>query len=259
MNDSVQNIQDSTIVSADSVAVDTSLRIVAVPDFFTDNKWSESLLLNMERAEAIKQPHDWLILAVLGLLIYLVIIKLITGIKFEDFFSGLLKIQSIDEVGFENKSRVSAYVLAPISLFVYGFYSFFILNELFLNFSLDYLFLIFIGILFLLFFIKFVIEKSISLIFNTQKIFKLYFIDHLYILGISSLIQLPLIIFYFYSEYQIFLWIAFTIMILFWLYRLLRGMTIGLMQTRFSRLYIILYLCSLEILPLIIVIKILDL
>ncbi len=259
MNDSIQNIHDSIIVTTEGIVADTTTSIVALPSFFTENKWDKTLLSNIELAESINPTNDWLILTVLGLLVYLIIMKFITGIKFGEFFSGLLKIQSIDEVGFENKSRVSAYVLAPISLFVYGFYCFFILNNSYLQLSLDYLFLIFISIIFLLFFIKFLIEKTISIVFNTQKTFKLYFIDHLYILGISSLIQLPLIIFYFYSGYQIFLWAAFIVLILFWLYRLLRGITIGLMQTRFSRLYIFLYLCSLEILPLIIVVKIINL
>lgn len=198
---------------------------------------------------------NWFALTILGLVIYLLLTRLLFSFNMSEIMKGLGKIQSLDVISFDKESRLTGYFLSPLSVFTYSFYLYFVINPLYLHLNLDYLFIIFsIGII-LLFLIKILVEKIVSVIFNTQNLFHQYFSDHLFILGLSSLIQVPLIIIFVYSNIDLFLWISIGILLLLWVFRLFRGLIIGIKQTTFSKSFIILYLCSLEILPLIIAYK----
>jgi len=168
---------------------------------------------------------------------------------------GLFKIHGLDNVGFEKQTQFTGYLLAPLALFVYTFYLYFLLNSEFLSLQLDHLYAVFAVFAILIFTVKYLFEKIISIIFGAQKNFNVYFADHLFMLGVSSFIQTPLLVFYFYSKVDFFLWVSLSVLIFLWLFRLLRGFVIGFNQTTFYKSYIFLYLCSLEILPVIVAYK----
>ncbi len=200
---------------------------------------------------SVQETHstDWLSLTFVGIIVYLIIVRFLFNFNFSEAFKGLFKIESLDQVSFEKLTQNTGNVLAPVSSVVYAYYVYFFLNPDYLKLDLDYLFLVFAFIISILFVFKIFIEKTLSLIFNSAKAFKSYFSDHLYMIGVSGLFQLPFIVIYVYSQMIIFLWISIGILVLFWLFRLFRGVIIGYNQSQFSKSYIFLYLCSLEILP----------
>jgi len=244
----------------DSLSYDTSVVDQYITTFLSkDSLSSFTKGMPIDRISEINvsNPHmgNWFALTILGLVIYLLLARLLFSFNMSESMKGFGKIQSIDVVGFDKEYQLSGYFLSPLSVFTYSFYLYFIINPRYLHINLDYLFIVFsIGII-LLFLTKTLLEKTLSIIFNTQNTFGQYFSDHLFILGLSSLIQVPLIIIFVYSGIEFFLWISIGVLVLLWVFRLFRGAIIGIKQTAFSKSFIILYLCSLEILPLIIAYK----
>jgi len=212
-------------------------------------------LKNKELKKTDTYNTDWLTIGFLGIFVYLVIVRILYSFDIWDIFRGILKIDILDQVGFEKQTESLAYALSPISAGVYGFYLYYFMSPQLAYLKTDFLFFFFAIGLSLLFLLKSYFEKIIALIFQTTDTFKAYYIDHLLILGIASLLQLPFIIVFFYTELLGFFWIGLSILGLFWVLRIFRGFIIGLKKTTYSSLYIILYLCSLEILPIALVIK----
>jgi len=251
---------DSLLIQSDSILYDTlALKQTVLPFFTSDGENNISKHLPIIEISGI-QHHiplvdDWFTLSVFGLILYLIISRFLYSFNIWESIKGVRKIHSLDVVGFEKEANITGFILTPIAAFVYAFYFYFLINPLYLHIELDYLFLVFVLSMILLFIGKIIIERIISLVFNTYNIFKQYLADHLYILGLSSLLQAPLIIIYIYSGIDYYLWISISVLILLWLFRLLRGFIIGIKQTTFSKSFIILYLCSLEILPLLIAYK----
>jgi len=245
------------LTQADSLFRDTAILNQNVLSFFsgdTTRMYTEDMPIHRisEIKHLIPPPENWFALTILFLFVYLILAQIIYSFNIRDNIKGLWKIHSLDTVGFEKQIQYSGYILAPISVFVYAFYIYFYLNPHYLNINLDYLYLIFAFAVILLFLIKTALEKGLSVIFNTKNTFVLYFSDHLFLLGLSSLIQAPFLVIYIYSENIVFLWLSFIILLLLWLFRLFRGLIIGFKHSSFSKFYIFLYLCSLEIIPLII-------
>ena len=204
---------------------------------------------NFNKAVTESYSTDWLSLTFLGIVIYLILVRFLFNFNFSEAFKGLFKIESLDQVSFEKLTQNTGYILTPISSIVYAYYVYFFINPEYLQLDLDYLFMVFAFIISVLFLLKVFLEKIISLLFNSSKTFQSYFSDHLYMLGISGLFQLPFIVIYVYSQITFFLWISLGMLVAFWLFRLFRGVIIGYNQSQFSKSYIFLYLCSLEILP----------
>jgi len=250
-----KNLGDS-LVHIDSLISFSYLAKDSVSTFVSNTP--VSLPFVYQEIENTNSAQDWLSLVIIGLLIYFVIIRFVSGISIGRSLHALLKIQNLDSVSFENQTKATAYILSPLSIFTYSFYLYYFIDPLYLKLDLEYSYFIFAILIVALFAIKSLLEKFISVIFNTNNTFSIYFTDHLFTLGVSSMLQTPFIILFVYSQQEIFIWISLSILILLWLFRLLRGLVIGFRQTNFSKSYIFLYLCSLEILPIIIVIKLLD-
>lgn len=245
MNDSTAiskaPIGDSTSFALDSVSQEK----ISIFSVF-DGQWQAQEIDHTIQGAG---SFDWLSLVFLGIVIYLIIVRFLFNFHFSEAFKGLLKIESLDQVSFEKLSQNTGYILAPISSVVYAYYVYFFINPEYLRLDLDSLFLVFAFIISIIFVLKIFVERILSLIFSSTKTYQSYFSDHLYMIGISGLIQLPFIVIYVYSQIAFFLWLSLGILVLFWLFRLFRGVIIGYNQSRFSKSYIFLYLCSLEILP----------
>lgn len=100
--------------------------------------------------------------------------------------------------------------------------------------------------------------KTTSFIFKTQKssseILTQLFIFNL----ISAVAVLPFITLFYYSEFPIFLFIGIIIWSIIQIYRFIRLFVIGFSYSIFSSLHLFLYLCTLEIIPIVILIKIVN-
>lgn len=120
-------------------------------------------------------------------------------------------------------------------------------------------FLIFALGISLIYTVKFLILKIVGHIFLLDKAIAIYIFNIFLINNILGIALLPVLTFIsfsnIYREYGIYL--AFILICGAFLYRIVRGCLVGLSYSRFSILYLFLYLCALEIAPLLILYKIL--
>jgi hypothetical protein len=121
-------------------------------------------------------------------------------------------------------------------------------------------FLIFVLIISLAYSMKLIILKVIGFIFQVDKAINSYIFSVFLINNVLGIILIPILIcaFFMPSEYVRHIVMTGNILVLMaFLYRIFRGITIGLSYPGFSIYYLFLYLCSLEIAPLLFLIKIL--
>ena len=260
MTDTLVDINSQQTIVSDSLAADTLVGIKDTLSFFNVdgiNQFNEAMPIFKISDLNIMIPavENWFSFIFLALMVYLIIIKFLYSFSFSENLKALMKIQSIDTIGFQKENINSGYLLFPVSIFVLSFYLYFLINPYFLHLELDFLFLVFAGLVSFVFLIKHLVEYLLAMVFGTRKMFKKYYNDNIYMLGISSLVQLPFLGAYIYNGSEVFLWFSVLIISILWGVRLFRSFVIGLKETNFSNLYIILYLCSLEILPLLMAYK----
>jgi hypothetical protein len=112
-----------------------------------------------------------------------------------------------------------------------------------------------IGILIIYYLLQFLLLKVVGVIFNTKKAISKHRYTINYYQFISSLFLIPVLIFYIYSSTLSLFYFSLVVWISIYLIRLARGMIIVLDVHGFSRFQIFLYICALEILPVIVLVK----
>jgi hypothetical protein len=151
----------------------------------------------------------------------------------------------------------------PILLLILYYYSlaafvFLLINKYLPNtfyFSLGGGFLILLSILISIYLIKFLVIWFSGILFETKSVSQAYLSDY-YLFQVSEGILLfPILILFVYSELQFFLYLAILLHVSLWIYRFFRAIIIGLGCTNFSRSYLFLYLCTLEVVPFIFLYK----
>jgi len=103
--------------------------------------------------------------------------------------------------------------------------------------------------------LKGLLIKLTGIIFKTQEHAHAYRLNALIFNHTTGLFILPVLFFVFYWRAQPFIWIAICIISILLIYRFVRSIMIGISNTKFSVFYLILYLCTLEILPIVILVK----
>jgi hypothetical protein len=98
--------------------------------------------------------------------------------------------------------------------------------------------------------------RFLSFIFRTHQPSNEYILNILIFNILTGIFLLPLLVFAVYLKCVIFLWICMIIFTLFFIFRLIRGFLIGISITKFSSVFLFVYLCSLEMLPLVVLIKV---
>jgi hypothetical protein len=107
--------------------------------------------------------------------------------------------------------------------------------------------------------IKFLILKICGWLFEQEREMATYIFNIFLINNILGMALLPIICLIAYNEALTFSWVLTLPIILIaiaFLWRIFRGLQIGLSITSFSPLYLFLYLCTLEIAPLVVLIRI---
>jgi hypothetical protein len=117
-------------------------------------------------------------------------------------------------------------------------------------------FIAIMGGLFIFGLLKTALINFLGHIFKTETFASEYNLTGLIYLETSGLILLPIALAAVFRDPVFFSDIGLIIIVLSMLLNLFRGFVIGLSNTKFSFLYLILYLCALEILPLAVVVKI---
>ncbi len=115
-------------------------------------------------------------------------------------------------------------------------------------------------IIFLMYAIKLVLMQVMGFIFETQKEIKEYTVSVLLFCNSVGLFLLPVVICQTFLKQvnpSIFIYTGALIVAIFFLTRIMRGLIIGLNSIRVSKFYLFLYLCTLEVVPLAIMVKLL--
>jgi hypothetical protein len=147
------------------------------------------------------------------------------------------------------------YLLA-FSLFIYEF------NEQILGFTFRgingislYLLITLFNMGFLA--IKVALVQLLGMIFKTRDTTSNYLLNILIFALLSGPVLLAILIFVVYLKSTVLLYLCMSMLIIIFTFRFMRGFFIGMALTKFSYLFLFVYLCSLEILPLLVLIKIL--
>ena len=119
----------------------------------------------------------------------------------------------------------------------------------------QYLFFVFVTVFVCV--IKILITIGVSQVTSTTEIGKEYIFNFFVFCQIIGTISFPFIVFLQFSKYpsEWFLYPVVTICACFYILQLYRGLTISVLEQNIGILYIILYLCALEILPLLVLVK----
>jgi len=118
-----------------------------------------------------------------------------------------------------------------------------------------YLYLLIIVCLCLFWLLKISIIRILESIFKTYHASGDYLLNLLLINAFAGLLLLPLLIFVVYMKSIYSLYICLILFSILFIFRFVRGFVIGLSYSKFSYLLLFVYLCTLEILPLIILAK----
>ncbi len=142
------------------------------------------------------------------------------------------------------------------SLFLYELIEFFFTREP--SLSIGGLMLFTLICIFLLgyWIVKISMIRFLSFIFRTRQTSLEYLLNILIFNILTGIFLLPFLVLTIYLKCVVFLWICVIIFALFFFFRLIRGFLIGISITKFSYLFLFVYLCTLEILPLIVLVKV---
>lgn len=119
-------------------------------------------------------------------------------------------------------------------------------------------FLEFVGIYVTFSLLKILVIWLISVTFKNKETAKEYIQNILIYNLVTGMLLLPVLVFIIYTYHELFLYLA-GVLVLFMIFlRFIRGVAIGLSDSKFSLIHLFLYLCTLEILPLLVAAKFLS-
>jgi len=274
MNSAEMTRQDDTVplqdhhlnslrVSTDSTANFQSLLPAGKPpehSFFTIHLLRTQ---NIRPLEFSKYPADW----ILGLFLFCFVLlawvqvfyrrrlrQILVAPWSKRFLSQLVR--DGDLISERIALATGIVYLLTTSLLLYGFYHHLVEKDavvLLRGFPLYIL----ITLLVLCFWIlKTGLIRFLSFIFRTRQTTREYILNILIFNILTGVFLLPLLVFAVYLNSIIFLWICMIILSLFFVFRLIRGFLIGISITKFSYVFLFVYLCSVEILPLVLLMKV---
>jgi hypothetical protein len=105
--------------------------------------------------------------------------------------------------------------------------------------------------------VKIALVKFLGVIFKTREVTNNYLLNLMIFSLLSGPVLLISLVLIIYLKSVVILYISIVLFILILLFRFMRGFFIGMALTKFSYLFLFVYLCSLEILPLLVLVKIL--
>jgi len=104
--------------------------------------------------------------------------------------------------------------------------------------------------------VKTLFIQFLSKVFNTPDTTRAYLLNILIFCLLTGAILLPMLVLVLYLNSLTLLWVCIGLYTLIFLFRVMRGFFIGISLTRFSYLFLFVYLCSLEFLPLLVLLKV---
>ena len=122
----------------------------------------------------------------------------------------------------------------------------------------DLSFMEFLGIYVAFSLVKILVIWLISVTFKNKETAKEYIQNILIYNLVTGILLLPLLLLIIYTYHEMFLYLAGGLVLIMIFLRFIRGIAIGLSDSKFSLIHLFLYLCTLEILPLLVAAKFLS-
>ena len=210
-----------------------------------------------------KQSTDWVtILFVICLLIF-AWIQTYSSKRFAQIFRAAAQTHFVNQLEREGnlfRERITlglGFIYYTItSIFIYHLFTTFLelppeINNLVIT-------AIIFGTLFFYSMLKSALVYVIGVIFNTAESARSYQLNILIFNHITGILLFPFILMAFYWKSPIFLIIGSVLVSLLMLYRFYRGILTGMYNKNYNLFYLFLYLCTLEILPMLLLIKVIS-
>lgn len=143
---------------------------------------------------------------------------------------------------------------SSLALFLYQTFSFFgLLSEITGQGFLGFVYIL-LGII-LLWFVKLIVIRFSGFLFRTVEVSFEYSLSMLIYFIVNGLLLLPVVILIQYFEKEIFIYTGLVLSGIVFVLWIIRGFGIGSGESRFSVLHLFLYLCTVEFLPVLVLIK----
>lgn len=211
-----------------------------------------------------KMTPDWFTIALFITIAFFTWLKIINGKIIQQLFAAFVNNSVTNQiVRDENILVQKASVMLSL---VFYFTAALLLYEVSVYFNWEYRiigkgivrFIIFVLFIASAYSFKMVFLKMMSMVFKMDRAFSTYIFNIFLINNIIGIMLIPLLVLiaFFPEATSVFIWAGIGMLLAGYLYRIFRGLIIWTSLSRFSLYYLILYLCALEIAPLLILFKI---
>lgn len=208
------------------------------------------------------RPAEWSGFLFLGILILVVILKRLTTRKYNQLLLCLFSNTRLSLMLREWNPMKNFISFLVVFIYVTTFT---LLVQNAIGFMSSYpesnssgmiLFFQIFGGLSLVFAFKLFVIRFLSYLFKTPDETSRYLTNHIGFFAIGGLILLPMLLVMIYNPSIYIVFFSFGIIFILLIFKIIRSFVSGLIQPPFSILYLFLYLCALEIMPLIVLTKI---
>ena len=277
--DSLQSIQDSLKAAGDSLSLlylkapnpnrphpflDSLLEVYTVKnlDFVAWGKKFPKKTDRYNEGRPVPKREQWVAFSILFLVVFFAVLKNTFPKELESithsFYSNRILSKISNEDGLLGSWPFLLFYLLfglTVAMFLYLAGKYLQLEYAFEGFEW---FLILAALIMGLFALKIVVLRLLALLFDLSKLVKQY-VSILYLSYFNAaFIFLPLVVGFSLSSYEwgaIFCYAAILLVGAIFLFQFIRAATIILSEYQFSKVYLIIYLCALEICPLLILVK----
>jgi len=206
-------------------------------------------------------PSDWIVLSFLGCFIIVAWVHFFYFKRIRQIYYAPLSQRFLNLLTKEGnlfRERISV-ALTIIYLVTYSLFLGLVIKEfipgLIARFN-DYQVFAFCAAAVILFWVlKICIIRFLGIVFRTSSSTSDYLQNILVSMFISGLILLPLLILTVFLHSDILIYITLITICFLYIFRVMRGYFIGISLKKFSYLFLFVYLCTLEILPLLVILK----
>lgn len=262
----------SSLTLIDSLSSDSILNRIFKPYLFIQNRFVEKLKIRRELPTAKEisyrpsRPKEWKFWVTLFIVFYIALIRIFNPTNYKTFILSVFNLRISEKIWEEQRTAFAFIFLQMFTIYL-------LIASLFITFQLELRGLHFLensllqfaaisGILALIYFGKFLLHAILGYLLKMHKLAIGFVSNTVSVNNFISLVIFPLIIFMNYHFDK--LWsvvLSQSIIALFFIsvaYRVLRIFMLSRSFFSFPVIYLILYLCSLEILPWLIIIKYLN-
>lgn len=240
---------------------DTVIAEVPVVSLFTGHQLKPANQIPVEKTNFYP---GWITVLLLGCVVIITYLRASYPKRFTEFFRAVLDMRFASQLVREEKvlsQRVSVF-LSIIFLFSSSAFLFLVSNHFNLLLFSGEGFLVFgkiTGVVFFIFALRILISELTGFVFNAQNEFYFYNF-HIFLYNKAlGLALLPILICLIYANFfpqAIFIYTGIILFAISYIARLIRGLNIGLTKQGFNKFYLFFYFCTLEILPAMVLAKI---